>query len=235
MQETLVWSLGWEDPLEKRKAPHSSILAWRIPWTIESMVSQRVGHDWVTFTLSFLTCIVFWWFSSEMTYVFSLCLPYLVMEGISFSHSSIPDFSGKMTSAFSVHIVFSGWRQFVGWIFSFQPILWIWQFHHPIFLPSNSGTAFKTHCSCVCCLPLGGSRGGEQLISLEWSIVLINRWFYLSCLLDSICLICSCFLTGFTIFPMSWSGTVSPLHMSEFTSESLLLCQSCWRVPTKLA
>ena len=42
--------LTWEDPLEKGKAIHSSILAWRIPWTIQSMESQRVGHDWVTFT-----------------------------------------------------------------------------------------------------------------------------------------------------------------------------------------
>ena len=46
----LVQSLGWEDPLEKGKATHSSILAWRIPWTeepgrLQSMGSQRVGHD----------------------------------------------------------------------------------------------------------------------------------------------------------------------------------------------
>ena len=34
MQETWVRSLGWEDPLEKRKATHSNILAWRIPWTV---------------------------------------------------------------------------------------------------------------------------------------------------------------------------------------------------------
>ena len=34
MQETWVQSLGWEDPLEKGKATHSSILAWRIPWTV---------------------------------------------------------------------------------------------------------------------------------------------------------------------------------------------------------
>ena len=32
--ETWVWSLGWEDPLEKEKATHSGILAWRIPWTV---------------------------------------------------------------------------------------------------------------------------------------------------------------------------------------------------------
>ena len=45
MQETWVRSLGWENPLEKGKATHSSNLAWRIPRTIKSMGSQRVGHD----------------------------------------------------------------------------------------------------------------------------------------------------------------------------------------------
>ena len=47
--ETWVRPLSWEDPLEKRKATHSSILAWRISWTVQSMGSQRVGHDWATF------------------------------------------------------------------------------------------------------------------------------------------------------------------------------------------
>ena len=45
MQETSVQSLGWEDPLEKGTATHSSILAWRIPWTVYSMGLQRVGPD----------------------------------------------------------------------------------------------------------------------------------------------------------------------------------------------
>ena len=48
MWETWVRSLGWEGPLEKGKATHSSILAWRIPWTpwtVQSMGSQRVGRD----------------------------------------------------------------------------------------------------------------------------------------------------------------------------------------------
>ena len=45
MRETWVLSLGWEDPLEKGKSTHSSILAWRIPWTVESMGSQRVRHN----------------------------------------------------------------------------------------------------------------------------------------------------------------------------------------------
>jgi len=42
MRETWVQSLGWEDPVEKGTAAHSSILAWRIPWTIQS---QRVKHN----------------------------------------------------------------------------------------------------------------------------------------------------------------------------------------------
>ena len=42
---TWVRSLGWEDPLEKGKATPSSILAWRIPWTVQSMGSQRIRHD----------------------------------------------------------------------------------------------------------------------------------------------------------------------------------------------
>ena len=41
MRETWVWSLGWENPLEKGKVTHSSILAWRLPWTVESMGSQE--------------------------------------------------------------------------------------------------------------------------------------------------------------------------------------------------
>ena len=52
-QETWVWSLGWEDPLQKGMATHSSILAWRIPWTggLYSVGLQRVGHNWATNTL----------------------------------------------------------------------------------------------------------------------------------------------------------------------------------------
>ena len=52
-QETWVWSLSWEDGLEKGMVTHYSILVWRIPWTeasggIQSMESQRIKHDWET-------------------------------------------------------------------------------------------------------------------------------------------------------------------------------------------
>ena len=50
-QEIWVQSLGWEDPLEEEMAAHSSILAWKIPWTeetggLQSIGWQRVRHDW---------------------------------------------------------------------------------------------------------------------------------------------------------------------------------------------
>ena len=53
MQDIQVRSLGWEDPLEKEMATHSSSLSWKIPWIkepsrLQSMGSQWVGHDWVT-------------------------------------------------------------------------------------------------------------------------------------------------------------------------------------------
>ena len=58
MQETGVWSLSSEDPLEEGMATHSSILAWEIPWTeeprgLQSMGLQRVGHDWAADTILF--------------------------------------------------------------------------------------------------------------------------------------------------------------------------------------
>ena len=59
MQQTWIWSLGWEDSLEKGMAIHCSILAWRIPWTKEpdrpqSMWLQRVGADWATNSFTFI-------------------------------------------------------------------------------------------------------------------------------------------------------------------------------------
>ena len=68
MQETRVWSLGWEDSLENEMATHSSILAWRISWMeepggLQSIGLQRVGHNWVTslhFTSSWKIYLYFW-------------------------------------------------------------------------------------------------------------------------------------------------------------------------------
>ena len=62
-QETRVRSLGQKEPLEKGMTTHSSILAWRIPWTeksgrLQSMGSQRIRHDRVTNTVMKNSCLV---------------------------------------------------------------------------------------------------------------------------------------------------------------------------------
>ena len=83
MQETWVWSLVQEDPLEKEMATHSIILAWRSPWTkqpggLQSMGLHRVRHDWVTNTFTHFATSLLW---SE---VVLLSFP----EGILHYHSS---------------------------------------------------------------------------------------------------------------------------------------------------
>ena len=65
--ETWAQSLDWEDSLEKGKGTHSSILAWRIPWTeepggLQSKGLQRVGHNWVTNT--------FTWYNVEILNIY---------------------------------------------------------------------------------------------------------------------------------------------------------------------
>ena len=69
--ETCVPFLDWEDTLEMWMATRSSILTWRIPWTIQSMVSQRVRHDWAT-ELNWTDTYIYrhviglsWWLSGE--------------------------------------------------------------------------------------------------------------------------------------------------------------------------
>ena len=77
-----VRSLGWEDPLEKGKATHSSILAWRIPWTVQSTGSQRAGHNWVTFTFTFQAFIVSY-HNAEVQTLRSECLGSFLRSTIS--------------------------------------------------------------------------------------------------------------------------------------------------------
>ena len=79
MQETWVWSLGQEDPLEKGMATHSSIPTWRIPWTeepggLESMGLQRVRQYWVAHTFTFIVMITIPVTLSSHWTVFSLPL-----------------------------------------------------------------------------------------------------------------------------------------------------------------
>ena len=109
IQETQVWSLGQEDPLQKEMAAHSSILAWRIPWIeepgrLQSTGLHRVGHDWVTNTFfSFLD-------KEWHCYLSSLCktedLPELKVHKLWPNPTVCPAFTQA-----SLHwpMVFGGW------------------------------------------------------------------------------------------------------------------------------
>ena len=96
MWDTQVQSLGWEDPLEKYMATQCSILAWRIPWTeepgrLQSMGSQRVGHNWATFTyftmifcISLLSVVISpFSFLILLIWLFSLCFLMSLASGLS--------------------------------------------------------------------------------------------------------------------------------------------------------
>ena len=81
-------SMGWEDPLEKGMAIHSSIPAWRIPWTeepggIRFMGSQRVGHDWSN------SAHRHDWNQTPLNTIFSLSQLELLSEGLPLSSSCL--------------------------------------------------------------------------------------------------------------------------------------------------
>ena len=79
MWETWVRSLGWEDPVEKEMATHSSTLAWRIPWTeksgrLQSLGSQRVRYNWATSLNALEIFFLFFW--QGRFYFFLHCWPF---------------------------------------------------------------------------------------------------------------------------------------------------------------
>ena len=83
MQETWVSSLGQKDPLEKGMSTHSSILAWRIPWTedpcrLQSVGLQRVGHNWGTNTILSSAFVPLGWCANDSPTTW-LMLPSLVV------------------------------------------------------------------------------------------------------------------------------------------------------------
>ena len=81
MQEIWVWSLGREDPLEEGMTTHSSILAWRIPWTVQAMWLQRVGHDWATFTFTYSISLLALSLQLQKKRKKELCIPFTTASG----------------------------------------------------------------------------------------------------------------------------------------------------------
>ena len=113
MQETWVWSLDQEDHLKKEMATHSSILAWRIPWTeepggLQSMGSQWVGHDWATntYTLSHHRSSVTG--SKNLTRELRPPFPAHTIQKISCSHLMITSFSYPILTFFFCCLILAG-------------------------------------------------------------------------------------------------------------------------------
>ena len=67
----LGWSLGWEDLLEKGKATHSSIPAWRIPWTVHGVAKSWT--DWATFTFTYIPFVVTLAFEYFFLFILTIC------------------------------------------------------------------------------------------------------------------------------------------------------------------
>ena len=133
MQETWVRSLGWEDPLAKEMATHSSTLAWKIPWTekpgrLHSMGSQRVGHDWAT-------SLSLWESSLDPSSIWGLSKMAAVYEpgsdpspDIKYAGASILVFQPlEMYMPPSLwYSLIAAWRDYDNWDHSTQDALLIW-------------------------------------------------------------------------------------------------------------
>ena len=108
MQETWVRSLSEEDPSEEEIATHSSILGWRIPWTeepggLQSVGLQRVGHDWVTDTVTATLLLevglgnVEFWRSAPPPVCISTLSPMVTPSGFSAQRRSHPPLYHRVT------------------------------------------------------------------------------------------------------------------------------------------
>ena len=150
MWETWVWSLSREDPLEKEMTIHSSTIAWKIPWTeelgrLQSMGSQRVGHDWVvccsisSSNCCFLTCIQVFRETSKVGWYFHLlknfpvcCYPHKVFSVVNEAEADIfLEFRCFLHYPMNVGNLISGSSAFS------RPSLYIWKFLVHILLKAN--------------------------------------------------------------------------------------------------
>ena len=146
MRETWVWSLGWEDPLEKEMATHSSVLAWIIPWTgepsgLQSTGLQRVGHDWAT-SLHF--------FKHLSTVISFLLIVKLMIQSEHLFSFFVNCPASKFGSAFSVlsflllMLLNISERSFIDDFFPESlPLRYLHSFHHDHFLYVNKFIANK--------------------------------------------------------------------------------------------
>ena len=126
-----VWSLCWEDPLEKEMAKHSSIFAWKVPWTeapgvLQSIGSQRVGHDWMTNTF---TSQSYFQMLLKIIHHYSLFFPLILLSWTYFKHTT--NCLGLLTKTFCFYKL---WLLKNDGTFSFFLFLFSqWDFHGGVF------------------------------------------------------------------------------------------------------
>ena len=187
MRETWVRSLGREDPLEKEMVTHSSILAWRIPWTekpgrLQSTGSQRVGHDWVTSLIKDICigyqykCIHWRILSNYLRQLrkFSLKSKTLVGSCIALSHFS----HGRLCAAQQAPppLGFSRQEYWSGLPFP-SPM------HESEKCKWSLSHLSPTLCDPVDCSLLGSSvHGIFQTRVLEWVAIAFSLWKTLGCI-----------------------------------------------------
>ena len=180
MQEPRVWSLGWEDPLEEGMATHSSILAWRIPWTEEpgglrSIGSQRVRHD--RSDLARMQC------PASPPYYYSDCIAW-VRRSRRLLKASSQHFCifNEHPKAFTV--LFKS--AVIPWYFSF---LFTWKVNIPLVHNSLSFVYFFSlgHFPEEC-----HSLPALVLILIVFQISILNIWTPLSCLFSEVHDLCAC-------------------------------------------
>ena len=141
MWETWVQSLGWEGSLEKEMATHSSVLAWRIPWTVQSMGSQIVGHNWVTFLFTFtFHCAGVLKPGGKWAYIY-------IFSVISRVNNLTQTFLTETTEAFLQWIINS---------------MWVTWNSHPTLCPASSISSFSFLSFLeLASLPFGCSHSGR--------------------------------------------------------------------------
>ena len=141
MQESQVWSLGQEDPLEKQMATHSSTLAWKIPWMeepgrLQSMGLQRVRHDWAI-SLQYIFYIYYYRCTSKCIYISVKIHEWYTLKSILllFVKCSLMAQLIKIPLA-----MWEAWVQSLGWEdplekgkypLQYSPVFWPGEFHGP--------------------------------------------------------------------------------------------------------
>ena len=134
-----IWSLGGEDSLKKEVATHSSILAWKIPWTeepggLQSMWSQRVWHDWVTehthtYIIALQCCVSFCWTITWISCIYTYIPSLLSLLPTALCHQQSTKLSSRCYAA-GFTSYFTQASAYMSMLFSMHPLSFLTAHNH---------------------------------------------------------------------------------------------------------